>query len=628
MKRTGLTVHRGMFKTAKTELRMLMAKSKADFYNSKITNSKSLFKVVDTLLHRKSSVLPFHASKQSLADDLAKFFQNKIDVIRRGIGSHVETNADIEDGCLASLCSFTPLSEDEVSKLIVSLSSATCDNDPMPTSLVKECLDVMLPTITRIVNLSLECGVFPSDLKFARVGPLLKKSTLDPEQFKSYRPVSNLPFLSKVIEKAVALRLNSYMHDNGLNEKYQSAYKQLHSTETALVCVANDILRCVDEKKAVLLVLLDLSAAFDTVDHDVLLDRMFKRFGIQDTSLSWFRSYLSDRSQAVQIDGCVSKIMWLLWGVPQGSVLGPLVFSMYSGPICDIARKYGIKIHTYADDTQLYLSFDVSDDMSECLKIMEKCVGEIREWMRKNMLKLNDEKTEVLVISTPYFTDRLHETHLRIGDANVQASESARNLGVIFDNTLDMSNHIKTVCRASFMQLRHLRSIKDTLTRDSLEKVTHAFIGSRLDYCNALLYGLPQSSISKLQRIQNAAARLLTGTKKFDHITPVLKSLHWLPVEKRIDFKVLLLVYRALHDQAPEYMRDMLQERTNVRTLRSTVSSQLAVPRSRLKGFGDRAFSIAAPRLWNALPGFITDCKSVGAFKKGLKTHLFKSAFN
>jgi len=431
--------------------------------------------------------------------------------------------------------------------------------------------------------------------------------------------VSNLPFLSKVIEKAVALRLNSYMHDNGLNEKYQSAYKQLHSTETALVCVANDILRCVDEKKAVLLVLLDLSAAFDTVDHDVLLDRMFKRFGIQDTSLSWFRSYLSDRSQAVQIDGCVSKIMWLLWGVPQGSVLGPLVFSMYSGPICDIARKYGIKIHTYADDTQLYLSFDVSDDMSECLKIMEKCVGEIREWMRKNMLKLNDEKTEVLVISTPYFTDRLHETHLRIGDANVQASESARNLGVIFDNTLDMSNHIKTVCRASFMQLRHLRSIKDTLTRDSLEKVTHAFIGSRLDYCNALLYGLPQSSISKLQRIQNAAARLLTGTKKFDHITPVLKSLHWLPVEKRIDFKVLLLVYRALHDQAPEYMRDMLQERTNVRTLRSTVSSQLAVPRSRLKGFGDRAFSIAAPRLWNALPGFITDCKSVGAFKKVLR---------
>ena len=217
--------------------------------------------------------------------------------------------------------------------------------------------------------------------------------------------------------------------------------------------------------------------------------------------------------------------------------------------------------------------------------------------MMKNVLKRNDEKTEVLVITTPYFTDKLKETNLRVGDASVRASESACNLGVMFDNTLDMSHHIKTVCRASFMHLRHLRSIKDAPTHDSYEKVIHTFISSRLDYCNALLYGLPQSSISKLQRIQNAAARLLTGTKKFGHITPVLKSLHWLPVEKRIDFKVLLLVYRALHDQAPSYMRDMLQERTNVRALRSTFSSQLVVPRSRLKGFGDRAFSIAAPRL-------------------------------
>ena len=168
------------------------------------------------------------------------------------------------------------------------------------------------------------------------------------------------------------------------------------------------------------------------------------------------------------------------------------MFAIYSEPIFDITRKHDIKIQSYADDTQLYLPFDMSDDMSECVKKMEECVAEIREWMRKNMLKLNDDKTEVLVISLPPFIERLHETHIRIGYANVQASESARNHGVIFDNGL--------VCRISFMQLRHLRSIKDTLTQDSLEKFTHAFISSRLDYCNALLYGLPQSSISKLQR--------------------------------------------------------------------------------------------------------------------------------
>ena len=365
MKRTGLTVHRGIFETAKTELRMLMAKSNAEFNDCKIANSKSLFQVVDTLLHRESSMIPSHASKLSLADDFATYLENKIDVIQRDIGSNVVTNPDTEDGCQPSLCSITPLSEDEVSKLIMSLSSATCDNDPMPSFLVKECLDVILQNITRIVNLSLERGEFPSALKSARVGPLLRKPPLDPEQFTSYRPVSNLPFLSMVIEKSVALRLNSYMHANGLNEKYQSAYKQLHSTATALPCVANDILRCVDEKKAVFLMLLDLSAAFDTVDHGVLLDRMFKRFGIQETSLSWFRSYLFDRNQTFQNDGCVSKMMWLFWGVPQGSVLGPVVFSIYFEPICDITRKHGSNTHIYADDTRLYLSFEASDDISE-----------------------------------------------------------------------------------------------------------------------------------------------------------------------------------------------------------------------------------------------------------------------
>jgi hypothetical protein len=258
---------------------------------------------------------------------------------------------------------------------------------------------------------------------------------------------------------------------------------------------------------------------------------------------------------------------------------------------------------------------------------MECCVSEIKEWMRNNLLKLNDEKTEVLVISTPHFRSKFQGSELKIGESNVQASESARNLGVIFDNTLNMSDHIKAVCRASFLQLRNIRSIKDALTHESLEKVIHAFISSRLDYCNALLCGLPQSCISKLQRIQNAAARLLTGTKKFDHITPVLKSLHWLPVEKRIDFKVLLLVYRALHGRAPDYMRDCLQTRTNVRTLRSTASHQLAVPRSRLKGYGDRAFSVAAPRLWNALPDSVTGANTGTVFKKHLKTHLFLSAF-
>ena len=206
-------------------------------------------------------------------------------------------------------------------------------------------------------------------------------------------PVSNLPLLSKVIEKAMALHLNSYMHDSGLNEKYQSAYKQIQSTQTALVGVTNDIPCYVNETKVVLPVLLDLSAVFDTTDHKILLDCMFKWLGTQNTSLCWFQSCLR---------GDFSKIKWMLCSVAQGSVLGPLVFSVYWEPICNNTCRHGIKIHTHTDDTKLYLSLGVSDHMLECLKKMEKCAGEIREWMRKNMIKLNDEKTEDLSFQLPF----------------------------------------------------------------------------------------------------------------------------------------------------------------------------------------------------------------------------------
>ena len=216
----------------------------------------------------------------------------------------------------------------------------------MPTSLVREArcevanCHYNCEFIVRLWCISIGFEVW-------RVGPLLKKSTRDPAQFTSYCNVSNLPLLSKVIEETVALCLNSYTWQ-GSQWRIPVCIQQLHSTAAALVCFANDILHFIDEKKAVLLLLLDLSAAFDTVDHNVLLDCMFRRLGIQDTSLSWFRSYLSDRSQVVQIDASDHNIMWLLWSVPQRAVLDPRLFSIYSELICDNTHKHGINIHTYS----------------------------------------------------------------------------------------------------------------------------------------------------------------------------------------------------------------------------------------------------------------------------------------
>ena len=224
-------------------------------------------------------------------------------------------------------------------------TASSCSLDPLPTKLVKEFSHSLVPHVTHVVNLSLSSGVFPQILKHALVKPLLKKSNLDSEIMKNYRPVSNIAFIGKVIEKVVAERLIRHMNQNNLNEQMQSAYRAFHSTETALTRIHNDILLELDKKKSVLLCLLDLSSAFDTIDHQTLYNILSERLGIKGTALQWFRSYLSQRTQSVTISGDSSASKTLRFGVPQGSVLGPLLYTIYTLTIGDILRHHDIPYH-------------------------------------------------------------------------------------------------------------------------------------------------------------------------------------------------------------------------------------------------------------------------------------------
>ena len=213
---------------------------------------------------------------------------------------------------------------------------------------------------------------------------------------KNFRPVANLGFLSKIIEKIVASRLTEHLDKNNLHNLTQSAYRRYHSTETALLRVHNDIVYALDRKRMTVLILLDLSAAFDTIDHEILLKRLNNRFGIRGVALEWFRSYLCRRSQRVQTGKNISNEQFLDFSVPQGSILGPILFSLYTAPLGDIARKHSMDNMFYADDTQLYVILDKTLSTGT----IEACIDEIRVWMAKNMLKLNDSKTEILLIGS------------------------------------------------------------------------------------------------------------------------------------------------------------------------------------------------------------------------------------
>ena len=326
---------------------------------------------------------------------------------------------------------------EEIKKIVRSAPTKSCGLDPIPTWLLKQCEDELVPVLTLIVNASLSCADFSDELKKAFVTPLIKKAILDCEILKNYRPVSNLSFLSKLIERIVCVQLVCHLKENGLYEIYQSVYRQLHSTESALLRVQNDILQEVDSHGGAILVLLDLSAAFDTIDHKKLLDLLDVSFGIRGDTLKWFSSYLRNRTQSVHIGSTFSTEQTLSFGVPQGSVLGPILFTIYTTPLGQIIRKHGLTFHLYADDTQLYIAFKPSEDLSkaEAVSRIEACVSDIRIWMKNNLLKLNDDKTELLIITSREDISKKLNISICIGDHSVTPSDDPpRNLGEIFDS--------------------------------------------------------------------------------------------------------------------------------------------------------------------------------------------------
>ena len=270
-------------------------------------------------------------------------------------------------------------------------SAKSCTLDPMPTSLLKETIDELVPVYTIIVNSSLESGIVPAAMKHAIVTPILKKRGLDVNCLTNYRPISNLSFLSNTLERYVASELRHYLDTNGFNEPFQSAYRPKHSTETALVRIHEDLIQAVDSRRGVLLVLLDLSAAFDTLDHSTPLHRL-RAIGLNQTVLAWFSSYLVGRTNAVKIREVTSAPLITQHGVPQGSVLGPLLFNIHLLPITDIFDRHQIRYHIYADDTQLYAECSPSSHADAQRKI-EECVSDIRQWLDYNHLLLNEAKT-------------------------------------------------------------------------------------------------------------------------------------------------------------------------------------------------------------------------------------------
>jgi hypothetical protein len=376
------------------------------------------------------------------------------------------------------------------------------------------------------------------------------------------------------------------------------------------------------------LALLDLSSAFDTVDHDILLDRLRVSFGISGTCLSWFRSYLSDRLQSVRCGADISSHVGVVCGVPQGSVLGPVLFLLYTSDLPLVVSTFGLSVHLYADDSQIYGSCRPSDT-SALSSSLSSCSSAVADWMRSNRLQLNADKTDVMWCASARRASSLPSSPVTIAGSEVLPVSTVRNLGVLIDSDLGSSSHVRLVVSRCFAALRQLRVLRRYVSDDCFRSLVVALVHSRLDYGNFIFVGAPAYRLRQLQAVLNAAARLTLRLSRYDHITDSLIALHWLRAPERVDFRLAVCAYRVLHGTAPNYL-NVLQRTSDLpsrRSLRSSATDRLEVPVYRLNTVGRRSFSVASSILWNSLPSDVQSAPSLATFRARLKTFLFRKSF-
>ena len=456
----------------------------------------------------KTRCLPSCSDDMTLANDFSQFFISKINTIRTDIDNDSAVDVQLRTSLHSQftgdgLSTFDILSVQDVVKLVRQMPCKLNSCDPIALDYLKENISCFSESLHHIVNLSLQSGVFPNSLKHGIISPILKSPSCDTEIHNNFRPVTTLTFLSKLLEKAAHSQITAYLEGKDLIPKYQSAYLKAHSCETALFKFTNDVQQMLSENKAVILVQLDLSAAFDTVDHSVLLNLLQRKFGVSGVALQWIRSYLNGRSFSVKIGLVNGRRVLLIYGVPQGSVLGPLLFILYISDLPTIASKFDISLQSYADDAHLFVGFDPDSEYLNTMERVKSCFDEIELWMKSNYLKMNVGKTEVLFIAKPRIHSLFNNMSVTLGDKCYfsSANQTVKSLGAYFNGTMSINSTVSEVVKGCNFNLKKLAAFRYVLPVKQKLLLLKSHVLCKIDYCNILLANAPANQVNRLQKI-------------------------------------------------------------------------------------------------------------------------------
>lgn len=514
---------------------------------------------------------------------------------------------------------FSLVTEEQVQKIINNLKSNAKGSDQIDLKMLSLCTPYLTGYITFIINNCLSSATFPSIWKKANVIPIPKVDT--PREINNFRPISILPTFSKILERIVGEQLTEFFRSYQILSPTQSGFRPLHSTSTALIKVTDDIYRACDLGQSSCLILLDFSKAFDTLDHNVLFTKL-NFFGLGATSLNFLKSYLQGRSQRVMVGNSASEYLAIKNGVPQGSILSPLLFSIYTSDFAKFLKK--CSSHQYADDSQIYYSFFPKDINYASLAINEDLEA-ISDYSKAHALVLNTSKTQMLIFGKQ--KDLLQNNlnfQIKIDKQILDSSESARNLGVILDCQLRFDKHISNLLQKGYGKLKTLYLHKDYLPTNIKLRLCDTLILSALSYADVVYWpALLERDRESVQKLQNNCLRFSYGARKYDHVTPLYVSSGWLRLSGRFSLHFATLVHKVILSGNPLYLRERLLHGFNIHRRNTRHNCRLAVPRHASAMF-QRSFSFNASKIYNKIPEKIKSLLSIPAFKRAMKSWILQ----
>ena len=503
----------------------------------------------------------------------------------------------------------------DILKLDANKSTGT---DNISPRILKISAPFISSSLTYIFNRIIDSGTFPTLLKNAKVLPAYKAG--DKCFPTNYRPISVLPTVSKLIEKHVARHMYEYLSDFNLLHPAQSGFRPFHSCQTALVNLTDKWLQEMNNGNLNVAIFLDLRKAFDVVDHHIMCKKL-KIYGFHENVITFFSSYLNERTQQVQIGSIHSDKMNIKYGVPQGSILGPLLFILYINdlPLC----IKNCKTDMYADDSTIHISGKMLDDVQT--KAQSDLVM-VEKWCNNNGMFINCEKTKCMLIGTRQKLSSIgSEIHLKIHDTLLQCSSSEKLLGVKIDPLLSWTSQIDQVCSKISSRLFLLTKIKKFLNLDARKLYYSGYILPLIDYCCVIWGNCNAGDLNRILKLQKRAARIILDTDPLSPSLPLFKKLGWMTVYDRIKYHKSLLVYKSLKKETPSYLIDKFSyiSDRNPYSLRDAANGDLVVPKPKTELY-KKSFAYSGSVIWNKLPNLIRNSSSVKSFKDNMMKNILQ----